>query len=141
MGAFVASEIFNSGNGIGVSRTPGWETGCFADSILQGHVIVYRTTAHAWLRTRSRIGMLSLRKPTAESIRPFLEAQATLPFTYLAGGATAGTPPVGYVVDRTRIKVGEGESAFHSAIAALQRWEQFRLGWVVRRDDDGLVHD
>jgi uncharacterized protein (UPF0548 family) len=74
--------------------------------------------------------MLSLRKPTAESIRPFLEAQAKLPFTYLAVGATAGTPPVGYIVDRTRIKVGVGEPAFYSAIAALRRWEQFRLGWV-----------
>ena len=40
------------------------------------------------------------------------------------------TPPVGYVVDYTRIKLGEGESVFRSAIAALRRWEQFRLGWV-----------
>jgi uncharacterized protein (UPF0548 family) len=74
--------------------------------------------------------MLSLRKPTAESIRPFLEAQAKLPFTYSAVGATATTPPAGYVVDHTRIKLEEGETVFHSARAALQRWEQFRLGWV-----------
>ena len=74
--------------------------------------------------------MLSLRKPTAESIRPFLEAQANLPFTYSAVGATATTPPTGYVVDRTRIKLGEGEPVFHAARAALQRWEQFHLGWV-----------
>jgi uncharacterized protein (UPF0548 family) len=74
--------------------------------------------------------MLSLRKPTAESIRPFLEAQAKLPFTYSAVGATATTPPAGYVVDRTRIKLGEGEPVFQLAIAALQRWEQFHLGWV-----------
>jgi uncharacterized protein (UPF0548 family) len=33
-------------------------------------------------------------------------------------------------VDRTRIKLGAGESVFHAARAALQRWEQFRLGWV-----------
>jgi uncharacterized protein (UPF0548 family) len=74
--------------------------------------------------------MLSLRKPTAESIRPFLEAQAKLPFTYSAVGATATTPPAGYVVDRTRIELGEGEPVFQLAIAALQRWEQFHLGWV-----------
>ena len=74
--------------------------------------------------------MLSLRKPTAESIRPFLEAQAKLPFTYSTVGATATTPPTGYAVDRTRIKLGEGEPAFQLAIAALRRWEQFRLGWV-----------
>lgn len=74
--------------------------------------------------------MLSLQKPSAESIRPFLEAQAKLPFTYSAVGATATTPPTGYAVDHTRIKLGKGEQVFHAARAALQRWEQFRLGWV-----------
>jgi len=71
-----------------------------------------------------------LRKPSAESIRCFLATQVKLPFTYSAGGATAETPPAGFVVDRTRIKLGEGEPVFRSAIAALQRWEQFQLGWV-----------
>ena len=73
---------------------------------------------------------MSLREPTAEAMRLFLKEQAKLDFTYSAVGATAGKPPVGYVVDRTRIKLGEGESVFHSAKAALYRWEQFRLGWV-----------
>jgi hypothetical protein len=74
--------------------------------------------------------MLSLRKPSAESLRRFLTEQAMLDFSYSAVGATATMPPPGYVVDRTRIKLGEGEAVFHSAKAALQRWEQFRLGWV-----------
>ena len=74
--------------------------------------------------------MLSFRKPSAESIRPFLEAQAKLPFTYAAVGATVETLPAEYAVDRTRIKLGEGEPVFHAAKAALRRWEQFRLGWV-----------
>ena len=74
--------------------------------------------------------MLSLRKPPVETMRRFLAAQAKLPFTYEAVGATAETPPTGYVVDRTRIKLGEGEPVFRSAIAALRRWEQFSLGWV-----------
>jgi len=74
--------------------------------------------------------MLSLRKPSADAMQRFLSAQAKLPFTYEAVGATAETPPAGYVVDRTRIKLGEGEPVFRSAIAALRRWEQFRLGWV-----------
>ena len=39
-------------------------------------------------------------------------------------------PPAGYVVDHTRIKLGEGEKVFAAAKAALERWEQFRLGWV-----------
>ncbi len=74
--------------------------------------------------------MLSLRKPSAESIRRFLTGQVKLPYTYAAVGATAKTPPAGFVVDRTRIRLGEGEAVFRLAIAALQRWEQFQLGWV-----------
>jgi uncharacterized protein (UPF0548 family) len=74
--------------------------------------------------------MLSLRKPSAVRLRDFLAAQAKLEFTYSAVGATASKPPAGYVVDRTRIRLGEGAGAFAAAKAALGRWEQFRLGWV-----------
>lgn len=59
-----------------------------------------------------------------------MTAQKALPFTYEAVGTTTETPPAGYVVDRTRIRLGEGEAVFRSAIAALRRWEQFNLGWV-----------
>jgi uncharacterized protein (UPF0548 family) len=76
------------------------------------------------------MGMLSLRKPPVESLRRFLAGQAAHDLSYPAVGATARTPPAGFVVDRTRIELGSGESVFHSAKAALQRWEQFRLGWV-----------
>ncbi len=59
-----------------------------------------------------------------------MAAQAKLPCTYEAVRATADTPPAGYVVDRTRTKLGEGEPVFRSAITALRRWDQFRLGWI-----------
>lgn len=75
--------------------------------------------------------MLTLRKPPADLVRQCLTAQAKLPFTYAAVGATAHTPPAGYVVDHTRIKLGEGQAIFNAAKAALQRWEQFQLGWVA----------
>ena len=39
-------------------------------------------------------------------------------------------PPAGYTVDHTRIKLGEGEEVFTKAKAALERWEQFHLGWT-----------
>ncbi len=74
--------------------------------------------------------MLSLRKPSAGSVRRFLSEQAVLGFSYSAVGATATTPPAGYAVDHTRIKLGQGEAVFHLAKTAVQRWEQFRLGWV-----------
>jgi uncharacterized protein (UPF0548 family) len=74
--------------------------------------------------------MLLLTKPSAETLRRFLDAQSRLGFSYEAVGATRADPPRGFVVDRTRIRLGEGEPHFRSGIEALQRWTQFRLGWV-----------
>jgi len=83
--------------------------------------------------------MLSWQKPSVEVIRRFLAEQTKLPYTYSAVGATALTPPTGFVVDRTRIKLGEGEVVFRSAIAALQRWEHFQLGWVAAWSPDTAI--
>ncbi len=74
--------------------------------------------------------MVSLRKPSAESIRRFQNAQAKRDFSYSAVGATADQLPAGFVVDRTRIKLGEGGPVFQAARAALQQWRQFDLGWL-----------
>ena len=74
--------------------------------------------------------MVSLRRPSTETIRGFLTVQSKLGFTYTAVGATASLPPAGYVVDHTSIKLGQGEEVFMKAKAALGRWQQFRLGWV-----------
>ncbi len=74
--------------------------------------------------------MFLLCKPSALAIRAFLDSQAGLDFTYPAVGATAAEPPPGYVVDHTRIRLGAGRSTFTAALAALQRWEHFCLGWV-----------
>ena len=74
--------------------------------------------------------MLFLHRPSAETIQAFLVAQARHDLTYSAVGATATTPPAGYVVDHTRIKLGAGEKHFAAAQMALERWQQFHLGWV-----------
>ena len=65
--------------------------------------------------------MLLLRKPSPAAVRDFLAGQVGLEFTYPAVGATASVPPAGYVVDHTRIKLGEGEAAFRSARAFSSR--------------------
>src|SRR5262245_11222675 len=83
--------------------------------------------------------MLSLRKPSAERLWEFMAAKAKLNFTYAAVGATAAVPPAGYVVDRTRIKLGEGAGTFAAAKAALRRWEHFRLGWVETWPPDAPI--
>jgi uncharacterized protein (UPF0548 family) len=79
--------------------------------------------------------MLLFRKPSEAFIRQFLAEQARLEFSYDAVGATFGEVPAGFVVDRTRICLGQGESTFRAAKQALSRWDQFRLGWVESRPE------
>ena len=85
--------------------------------------------------------MLSLRRPTAEAIQAFLAAQARLNLTYAAVGATSTSPPAGYVVDHTRIKLGDGEKVFIAAKTALERWQQFRLGWLEATPEDTPIKE
>ena len=80
--------------------------------------------------------MLFLRKPTTEMIQGFLAAQGKHDLTYTAVGTTGTTPPSGYVVDHTRIKLGQGEKVFAAAKDALERWQQFRLGWLEATPED-----
>ncbi len=74
--------------------------------------------------------MLLPRKPDLTKIQSFLDRQRTLPFSYEPVGATAGDPPAGFVVDHTRVELGQGLAVFAAGRAALERWEQFRLGWL-----------
>jgi uncharacterized protein (UPF0548 family) len=85
--------------------------------------------------------MLTLRKPSVDSIRHQIVAQATREFTYPHVGETkseaiAAHSPAGYSLDHTRVRLGSGEAAFHAAAQALREWRQFRLGWL-----DALPHD
>jgi uncharacterized protein (UPF0548 family) len=83
--------------------------------------------------------MPSLRKPSPGLIQTFLTRQAKLSFSYPAVGATATTPPPGYTVDHTRVRLGQGENVFTLATAALRRWDHFRLGWVEARSPDQQI--
>jgi uncharacterized protein (UPF0548 family) len=74
--------------------------------------------------------MLLLRRPSDEVLRRFLGGQAGRPFSYAPVGATATTPPAGYRVDHTRVRLGAGDRLFAAAKDALRRWQHFRLGWV-----------
>ncbi len=85
--------------------------------------------------------MILFRRPSLAVIQQFRQAQVGLGLTYPAVGATAGTPPPGYVVDRLRVRLGEGEKVFQAARAALLRWEQFRLGWVEAVPEDTPIRE
>lgn len=80
--------------------------------------------------------MLSYQKPSSQTIGQFLEEQRRTNFSYVEVGATTINPPADYVVDRTRVKLGNGEQTFVNAKAALERWDQFRLGWVEAHPAD-----
>jgi uncharacterized protein (UPF0548 family) len=74
--------------------------------------------------------MFFLRQPSSETIQRFISSQRDLPFSYPEVGATAGELPSGYIIDRNRIRLGEGKETFERAVAALRRWKQSDLGWV-----------
>ena len=74
--------------------------------------------------------MFSFRKPSTETIHRFLVKQKECEFTYSAVGDTEKTPPAGFVVDHTRVRLGDGEQVFNEARALLTRWGHFQLGWV-----------
>lgn len=74
--------------------------------------------------------MFSFRKPSTESVHRFLSDQKNRDFTYSEVGATSSTPPAGFVVDHTHIKLGNGEQVFEAAKNAIRCWEHFQLGWV-----------
>lgn len=75
-----------------------------------------------------------LQEPSAEAIERFIVAQHDLPFSYDEIGATReDATPKGYVEDRYRVKLGEGEETYQQAMEALRGWRQFDLGWVRLR--------
>jgi uncharacterized protein (UPF0548 family) len=85
--------------------------------------------------------MLLLRRPGLATIRAFIEKQSGLDFTYASVGATATQPPTGYNTDHGRTKLGDGESIFRAAKAALRRWDQFHLGWVEALPADTAIKE
>jgi uncharacterized protein (UPF0548 family) len=75
--------------------------------------------------------MFLLRKPSDETIAEFISSQQARPFSYKAVGATQSeTPPTGFTVDHNRTRLGDGETVFERAVAALRNWQQFELGWI-----------
>lgn len=74
--------------------------------------------------------MFLLKKPSKTEIERFVSSQRDLPFSYEEVGATRRGSPKGYVADRYRVKLGEGEEAYERARAALRSWRQLDLGWV-----------
>jgi uncharacterized protein (UPF0548 family) len=87
--------------------------------------------------------VISIRKPSVESLRRIVATQAGLKFTYPSVGATkAGGPaPAGFILDHTRVELGRGSMVFDRAKGALLRWDQFRLSWLQAFPNDTPIRD
>lgn len=84
--------------------------------------------------------MFLFRKPSKEDVERFLSSQRYLPFSYEEVGASRESVPLkGYVVDRYRVKLGEGPEAYEQAKEALRAWRQFDLGWVRLLPSDAPI--
>jgi uncharacterized protein (UPF0548 family) len=70
-------------------------------------------------------------KPSEETIRRFIASQHQLPFSYREVGATRAELPANYTIDHNRIQLGNGRARYERAMAALQKWKQFDLGWAL----------
>ena len=80
--------------------------------------------------------MFRVRQPTDAVVRRFLADQARLNLTYEEVGATVKIPPVNFVVDHTRVRIGDGVPVFEQARQCLQGWRQFDLGWLYASPAD-----
>lgn len=78
--------------------------------------------------------MFLLRQPSEEIVRQFIASQQNLSFSYSQVGATQSQLRDGYggyTIDHNRARLGDGEETYQRAVAALQSWKQFDLGWVT----------
>lgn len=85
--------------------------------------------------------MILLQKPKAGQLQAFLARQAKANFSYSAIGATAANPPSSYVVDHTRVELGQGQGVYEGAKSALEGWLQFRTGWLEIWPGDSAIRE
>src|SRR5262245_40872144 len=74
--------------------------------------------------------MFLLRKPSERQIQNFISAQEEAPFSYSPLGLTRDSLPSGHTIDHNRVQLGNGATTFKAAVAAIQSWKMFDLGWV-----------
>ena len=100
--------------------------------MLPEHFIADCRFAHRGRQLCSETYVISFRKPSLEALRRIVAVQAKLDFTYPGVGTTESgeSAPTGFVLDRTRVELGRGATAFERGRDALKGWNQFKLGWL-----------
>ena len=74
--------------------------------------------------------MFLMHKPSQQEIEAFISTQQDKPFSYCPTGITRNPPASGYHIDHYRVQLGSGLRCFTDAIAAIQNWRMFDIGWV-----------
>jgi uncharacterized protein (UPF0548 family) len=76
--------------------------------------------------------MITLRRPRADAIARFIDAERALPFSYDAVGATRDErSPTGFDVDHNRQLLGHGVAVFAAARVQLAAWRMFPPAWTA----------
>jgi len=78
--------------------------------------------------SRSRVFLLT--QPSETSITSFVKSQENesphLPDVHMLDVGA----PLGFKVDHNRVLLGKGATLFETAVAAVERWEMFNVGWL-----------
>lgn len=74
--------------------------------------------------------MFSLTPLSEDDVQSFVSKQSRSSFSYREVGATASGPPGHYNIDRTRVRLGQGEGAWNRAVEAVQAWRMFNIPWI-----------
>lgn len=74
--------------------------------------------------------MFLLSRPSRGEIESFLSAQRSKPLSYAPVGITRNLPASGFNIDHNRVRVGKGPHAFRAAVAAIEAWKMFDIGWA-----------
>lgn len=81
--------------------------------------------------------MFSFRKPSPDTLRAILNSQKGLELTYREVGVTRDMQkPKGFVIDHTRVKLGDGKEVFEAAKVAIKGWSQYRFPWLDAWPED-----
>ena len=75
--------------------------------------------------------LIFLTRPSESVLSGFVARQRDRPFSYQDVGLTNRSNIADFTSDRYRIRLGQGRDMFEKATSALDRWEMFRLPWIV----------
>lgn len=74
--------------------------------------------------------MLFLTRPRRETVDALRAQLAHVELNYGPPGLSGGDAPVGFVLDHTRRRLGEGETLYRDAVACLGAFAMFGMPWI-----------